>query len=190
MLCDICKAKKATIHIQEIIGSEKTMMHLCQSCAEKKAHTEAIMNMDGLNLADLLLQFSEHCKQSINDNPELAEQTDKSSLTCPACGWDSANFQKTGSLGCPDCYETFHDVLDHTVDAMHRGTSHAGKQPVSLDGPDVKRPKPSVSLIHMNIKHLQMDLETAVSAENYEEAAKIRDKIAELNKNLEALQNE
>ena len=42
----------------------------------------------------------------------------------------------------------------------------------------------------MNLKHLNIELEDAVSAERYEDAAVLRDKINSLKKELEDLQNE
>ena len=42
----------------------------------------------------------------------------------------------------------------------------------------------------MNLKHLQVELEDAISAERYEDAAVLRDKITSLKKELEELQNE
>ncbi|MBR2009908.1 MAG: UvrB/UvrC motif-containing protein, partial [Peptococcaceae bacterium] len=43
--------------------------------------------------------------------------------------------------------------------------------------------------LHMNLKHLQVELEDAISAERYEDAAVLRDKISSLRKELEALQH-
>ena len=42
----------------------------------------------------------------------------------------------------------------------------------------------------MNLKHTQAELQDAIAAERYEEAAELRDKINQMQKELEALQNE
>ena len=36
MLCQICKANPATIHIQEIANGEATTLHICAECARKR----------------------------------------------------------------------------------------------------------------------------------------------------------
>ena len=157
MLCSICGKNPATIHIQEITGSEKKILHLCQECAEKRASEDA--GFQEFNLAEVLFQLSsklgDHLQRKSSEE-EPAEAVRK--IECQTCGWTSEAFQKNGKLGCPDCYKA--------------------------------RPKPSVSLLHMNLKHLQVELEDAISAERYEDAAVLRDKISALKQELEELQNE
>ena len=36
MLCQICKANPATIHIQEIVNDETNTLHICAECAKKR----------------------------------------------------------------------------------------------------------------------------------------------------------
>ena len=189
MLCNICGKNPATIHIQEIIGSEKKILHLCQECAEKRAQEDGD-SLKEFNLADILFQISNQISAQVNEGTEPADFSETGKVVCPSCGWSSEKFQKSGKMGCPDCYQTFHEILDHAIDAMHRGSSHTGKHPVPFGGDPAGRPKPSVSLIHMSIKHLQTELEEAVAAEKYEEAAIIRDKITDLKKELEELRDE
>ena len=35
MLCQICKANPATIHIQEIVNGQTNTLHICPECAKK-----------------------------------------------------------------------------------------------------------------------------------------------------------
>jgi protein arginine kinase activator len=186
MLCDICGKNPATIHIQEIIGSEKKIIHLCQECAEKKSREDSSLNE--FNLAEVLFQISNQISGQSKEGTVPVPEQDPDKITCPTCGWNSGKFQKTGKMGCPDCYQTFHEILDRALDTMHRGSVHTGKTPVPFGGTAEGRPKPSVPLLRMNIQHLQNELEEAVAAERYEEAAVIRDKIAEFKKGLEDLQ--
>ena len=37
MLCQLCKAKPASIHIQEFVNGEKHALHICADCARKRA---------------------------------------------------------------------------------------------------------------------------------------------------------
>ena len=188
MLCNMCGKNPATIHIQEIIGSEKKVLHLCQDCAEKKAREDT--EFKDFNLAEVLFQISSQIGNHIHkeDSEKPAEEQPK--IVCPVCGWDSESFQKTGKLGCPECYLAFREMLGPIADTMHRGTVHTGKHPVPSGGTSGAKPKPSASLAHMSIKHLQSELEEAVSAERYEDAAVLRDRIAELRRELEAMRDE
>lgn len=188
MLCSICGKNPATIHIQEITGSEKKILHLCQECAEKRASEDA--GFQEFNLAEVLFQLSNQLGNQLKQENNEKEPVPQKKITCKVCGWNSNSFQKTGKLGCPDCYKAFREVLEQTVDTVHRGTSHTGKHPVPAGTSAETRQKPSVSLLHMNLKHLQVELEDAISAERYEDAAVLRDKITSLRKELEELQNE
>ncbi|MBQ9770247.1 MAG: UvrB/UvrC motif-containing protein [Lentisphaeria bacterium] len=189
MLCSICGKNPATIHIQEITGSEKKILHLCQECAEKRASEDA--GFQEFNLAEVLFQLSsklgDHLQRKSSEE-EPAEAVRK--IECKTCGWTSEAFQKNGKLGCPDCYKAFREILDQSLDSLHRGTTHTGKHPLPAGTAAEARPKPSVSLLHMNLKHLQVELEDAISAERYEDAAVLRDKISALKQELEELQNE
>ena len=81
-----------------------------------------------------------------------------------------ADFKKLGRLGCVKCYEVFSDELVPLIKAMHRGEQHVGKIPAC----ESLRAQVSVE-----IAALQKALSQAISTENYEEAARIRDRIEE-----------
>jgi len=91
--------------------------------------------------------------------------------TCPTCGYTERNFEKTGRLGCPDCYESFKTTLTHMLKRMHRGTQHVGKVPSSIEGTKVMQ-----SRIH----YLEEGLQEAIRKEQFEEAAGMRDEIRSL----------
>lgn len=188
MLCDICGKNPATIHIQEITGSEKKVIHLCQSCAEKRAKEDS--GFQEFNLAEVLYQLSNQIGSQLRKDSDEKEPEPQKNISCGICGWSSDSFQKTGKLGCPECYHAFREILEQTVDSVHRGTTHTGKHPIPAGTARESRQKPSVSLLHMNLKHLQVELEDAIAAERYEDAAVLRDKISSLRKELEELQNE
>lgn len=188
MLCDICGKNPATIHIQELTGTEKKVLHLCQDCAEKQAREDT--EFKDFNLAEVLFQISNQVGKHFRGEAAEEKRESLPKITCPVCGWSSESFQKTGKLGCPECYQAFRGMLGQIADTMHRGSVHTGKHPLPCGVPSDSRPKPSVSLLHMSIKHLQAELEDAVSAERYEEAAVLRDRIAELRGQLEAMQDE
>ena len=189
MLCSICGKNPATIHIQEIIGSEKKVLHLCQECAAKRANEET--GFQEFNLAEVLFQLSNQIGNQLRqENKEENEKEPVKQITCRTCGWNSESFQKTGKLSCPDCYHAFREILEKTIDTVHRGSNHTGKHPLPIGSSAENRVKPSVSLLHMNLKHMQVELEDAIAAERYENAAVLRDKISSLRKELEKLSHE
>ena len=88
--------------------------------------------------------------------------------TCPACGFTTADFKKTGRLGCPQCYESFAGELKSLLRAVHRSSQHVGKVPS----------KESIRVqLTAEIAGLQKSLDRAIYDEHYEEAAQLRDKI-------------
>ena len=161
MVCDVCKANQATVFLTQIVDGKMQKVNLCESCSKEKGVTDPT----GFALADLLLGLG------------AAQEIEKGGAVqrCPACGFTQADFKKTGRLGCSVCYDTFSEGLSGLLKAMHKGTTHVGKIPARL--------MRSLEL-GARIKQLQRDLDKAVTDENYESAAEIRDQLKELEHNL------
>jgi protein arginine kinase activator len=98
----------------------------------------------------------------------LAQATAGRETSCPTCGFTQADFKKSGRLGCGDCYTTFADGLESLLKTMHKGTRHVGK------APHITQPS---RLVQDSLKLLQTQLDQAVAAERFEEAARLRDQI-------------
>jgi len=156
MLCEVCNQHEAVLHLTQVVNKEVKKIHLCETCAAEKG----LDLNDSLSLTDVLLGLTGK-KESTT---ALMEKS------CPFCHMRFADFKKTSRLGCQACYEAFAEVLDPLIEAMHRGKQHTGKIPVkSLDNTgDV--------LAGLSLKKA---LEAAVTAENYEEAARLRDQLHE-----------
>jgi len=158
MLCDICQKKNATVHLTEIINGKVMELHLCDECA--KAKSEELKHQ--LSLTDFL--------SGLFDKKSLRE---KKSAVCPGCGLTFAEFKKSGRLGCSKCYEVFRDQLVPLLRKIHGSVHHAGK------GPCFQQKNVSQEQI---IAELKERLNRAVLLEEYEEAARIRDRIRNLEK--------
>lgn len=160
MLCDICHKNPATVHLTEIINDKVVEMHVCQACAQSKAQE---IN-EQLSISDFL--------GGLLDIGE--KKTKEQVLRCPSCGLSYSDFKKKGRLGCGTCYATFKHFLTPLLKKIHSATRHAGKTPASIE---------RVAPVKQDgIEQLKKDLGRAVKTEEYEEAAKIRDKIKELEK--------
>jgi protein arginine kinase activator len=157
MICDVCKTNQASVFLTQIVDGKMQKVNLCEACSKEKGVTDPT----GFALADLLLGLG------------AAEEIERGHTTqrCPACGFTQADFKKTGRLGCPQCYDTFAEGLESLLRAMHKGTRHAGKVPANLQ---------KVLQTEAELRALQEDLDRAVSTENYEGAAEIRDRIRQI----------
>ena len=84
---------------------------------------------------------------------------------CPACGYSVETLHKTGRLGCAICYEKFSAHLEDALRESQKAAVHTGKRP----GRKNARPE-----------DLEAELTQLIRSEQYEEAAKVRDRIAKL----------
>lgn len=159
MICDVCKQNPATVFLTQIVEGKMQKVNLCESCSKEKGVTDPI----GFALADLVLGLG--ATQEMDRGGGVQK--------CPVCGFSQADFKKTGRLGCATCYETFSEGLQSLLKGMHKGTMHVGKVPGRMMR-TIER--------DLEMKTLHHDLRKAVTEENYESAAQIRDQI----KNIEA----
>ncbi len=138
-------------------------VNLCDACSKEKG----VQDPTGFALADLLLGIG------------AAEEIEKCapSERCPVCGFTQADFKKTGRLGCSSCYLTFSEGLGSLLKAMHKGTEHVGKLP--------QRAHRALELSD-RMRSLTENLQKAVTEENYETAASLRDQIKQLEHELAA----
>ena len=165
MLCMCCKQNPAKVHLTQIVGDKMQKVDLCEECARQKG----VNDPAGFSLADLLLGLG--AAQEIA--PPGAEE-----VKCPSCGFTQADFKKAGRLGCSQCYHTFAEGLESLLKSMHKGTRHVGKVPQAL-----RRSRD----LNDRLKHLQKKLDKAVTSEDFEQAASLRDEIKDTKDQLSLL---
>ena len=154
MKCHHCDSQ-ATVHLTQIINGQMHKMDLCEACAQEKGVT----NPDNLSIGNLL-----------DENPSKVDAS-TASMTCESCGTTHQDFKKGGRLGCEACYHVFRPVLEPLLDGMHAGVKHFGKVPSR----SVKKKSDDDSEELLN-----KELKKAVEEENYEKAAKLRDRLKKL----------
>lgn len=163
MLCDVCGKNPATVHLTEIINDQMNELHLCEQCAHQKS-----MKMDQqFGLSELLGGMVEF------DKPAKEEKEAAVSVKCANCGLTYAEFKKIGRLGCSDCYTTFKKYLGPLLKKIHGSIIHFGKSPFKVARVTDKK---------TDLQVLRNQLQKAIDTEAFEEAAKVRDKIKELEK--------
>jgi len=89
-------------------------------------------------------------------------------VRCPNCGRTYYDFQKTGRLGCSECYKAFESQVRQALHKVQKGTTHTGKIPSKCSAELLKKRK---------LADLKNQLAKAVSDENYELAAKLHKEI-------------
>jgi protein arginine kinase activator len=162
MTCDACGKKEATVHLTEIVNDKMTKLHLCEDCAKAKG---AEME-EHFGLSDLLAGLA--------DLGTKLEPETMAVIKCQSCGFTYQDFKKVGRFGCGDCYESFKKHLDPLLKRIHGGNRHVGKVPLAA-GKSAKDARPL-----QDLKELKLRLEKAIQAEEFEQAAKLRDKIREI----------
>jgi len=161
MTCDICGKKEATVHLTEIVNDKVTKLHLCEECAkEKGAEME-----EHFGLSDLLAGLA--------DLGAGLESEVGGKIKCSTCGFTYSDFKKVGRFGCGECYEAFKKQLAPLLKRIHRADRHVGKVPLSA-GKTVKDTR--------SLQELRLRMDKAIQFEEFEEAAKLRDQIKELEK--------
>jgi protein arginine kinase activator len=98
-------------------------------------------------------------------------------VICPGCGMRYSQFARTGRLGCAECYQAFQIQLQPILRRVHGATRHAGKAP-GLEGARLERRR--------QLQELHDALELAIQKEEFEEAAGLRDKIRDLERESKA----
>jgi len=159
MNCNSCKKKEAVVHYAEIVNGQMKKMDLCETCAvDKGVGTNVSVSMTDLLTGITDLEISQEAK----------DQKD-----CPTCHLSYSEFKKTGRLGCPQCYKTFHRSLTSLLETIHHSSKHVGKIPIK---------KKKSESYYQKIKKLNHDLQEAVMNEEYEKAALLRDQIRKFEK--------
>ena len=159
MLCDRCKQREAKIYYTEIIGGKKKEQHLCEECAAEMS------------------SFSKNASLGSILTGILSAATG-GDVTCPKCGETYGEFLETGKLGCDECYKAFGSLLQNSVRRIQGSVTHTGKIPSYLKQ-EMKAENIEVEkIMHLSeLDQLELRLKKALSEENYEECASLRDQI-------------
>ena len=155
MLCRNCGLRPATTHIKRVINGKVEEYHLCSQCAEK-------MNVSAFDLFNLSDLWGSFFGDRLPNEPSINQKR------CQSCGSTFADIARLGKLGCPDCYSEFYDELLPSLRKIHGKTHHVGKVPNCAD---------DKTKAGYEINDLKKELNEAITNEEYEKAAQIRDKI-------------
>lgn len=172
MKCERCKQNEATFFYEEAINGQSRSMRLCAECAAKmkmggKPFSE---QGDGLPFPSFTQLHNNFLDDLFGITAPSAKEIAKS---CPGCGAAWSDLLKSSKAFCPECYSTFLEELRPTLRSLHGNVAHTGRAPAGRRAQKEKLDRLSA---------LKAQLTEAISTENFEEAAKLRDEIRGLEK--------
>lgn len=154
MMCEKCGKNPATTHVKTVVNGVMHEKNLCAYCAAKEGYG----SFGHLSLANMLASM-------LGDGLQTGHLDSK---RCPCCGSLFSDIVESGRVGCSECYDTFREELLPSLQRLHGNTVHVGKKPEVAE---------NIPTRETRLKALKEKLSKAVAAEEFEEAAKIRDEI-------------
>lgn len=196
MLCDRCNINQATIHLENNINGKIIIADLCPQCAQLLGLTPNGSLFEQLFGHNILGQHPNGQNLFSFSNPLQSGPLGLD--VCPSCGTSFQEFQKTALFGCPECYKYFEPRLASIFKRVQAGQNHVGRKlgkagkasetilpsddaqaavektlPLKEEKPAAGRDQAEIS----DFETLRKAQAEAVSQEDYERAAKIRDRI-------------
>ncbi len=170
-VCQVCKKARATVHLTEIDSenAEPTEMHLCEACAKESGTSTKPPPGAAMKFATSLIEL--HQKEG-------GARTGKT-IVCPECGMSYQEFRIKGRFGCTTCYDAFESGLLPLLEKVHGATEHVGPAPTAAAATEGAQPA-----LQRELVELRRRLKSVVDEERYEEAARLRDRITEVEKQL------
>ncbi|SET72578.1 protein arginine kinase activator [Oceanobacillus limi] len=174
MQCQECQKRQATLHFTQVINGNKTEVQLCEVCAKEKGYMS--YPEDGYSLHNLLTGLFNFDSSQMK-TPQGSQFQQVKELQCSKCNMTFSEFKRVGKFGCAECYHTFATHLDPIFRRVHSGNSkHHGKIPKRKGG-DLHLKK--------QVETYKQELQNLIVNEAFEEAATVRDKIKDLEKQIQ-----
>jgi protein arginine kinase activator len=200
--CRKC-GQPATHKITKIVKGKTHDIFLCDEHAQSFSPYLQVGKPKQSQLVELLQQVLKQ-QEKVGDamDPEIMEGPEARS--CPNCGLQFGAYKKTLLLGCSECYKMFEDLLlgdmrkihgavaqdpqwiDNKDDMLEAIMSSESAASVDISAePDQDSGEEPQSEDDLQIGDIRFQLEKAITAEDFQEAARLRDKIREMEEILE-----
>ena len=134
------------------------MSVVCQNCKKRPATVNFIETVGGETVALHL------CEQCYMLNGLFGEPEQPVKKVCKVCGMRFEDYERTGLLGCPSCYDVFKEELLPSIQSIQGKTYHVGKE-----GGDHS----SEHDFRLRLKSLQEQLESALTRGDYIAASRL-----------------
>lgn len=152
MLCEQCGTRRAEVHLVKVVNGERRVQHLCKECAGEFLSMNDVTNL-------MKLSFSVEGLMGIDDAFR--------DLVMPALRGAYENKKKSRHV-CPHCGGVLPDSMFEHKDET---------EPEAVPQEDAGN---KVMTAAEEMAALERKMREAVKAEDYEYAAKLRDRISEL----------
>jgi protein arginine kinase activator len=184
MLCDNCGKNEAEITLKQMADGTAKQLNLCRECAEEMGCIPS--GVPSITISFLISE--EPVKRKARRSIPRRKESQFDALACPSCGMKFNEYRDENLLGCPQCYEAFRFPLGAFLHKTQGAESHwvgatsemlgeiAVEEGLALSEADEKRK----SELEENIARLRLEMNEAISAEDYERAAELRDLIGPL----------
>lgn len=169
MVCEECKQHPATVHITRIVNNHKMQVNLCEDCARLYQHQW------GFNVFEPSFSINKFLAGLMQQEQGMARPY-RLPNQCDQCGFTYEQFGQLGKLGCDRCYRHFASNLEPLLKRIHGTSYHSGKIPRRAGG-NLR--------VKQEIEKLKADLQVLIVNEEFEKAALVRDRVRELEKNLQ-----
>lgn len=187
-----CVGEIADGELAEFLGQSNLDFTKLKSILQQMQNWQAPQEMDQEELATLQklqAMMGDDAEPDLDLLPEadvakvlLEEDIDETPADqprCSECGTTWTSIHEDGLVGCPHCYVTFAEALGKVMEQLHQSNKHTGKIP-RLREKEERLKEHQIKRLQHRIEMLQQRLNAAIQAEDFEEAALIRDKIAQV----------
>lgn len=164
-LCDVCKEQEGVVRVAQSFGRRTAEVWLCERCSAQHG-IEPRPAFGGVG--DLISGLIDRAGGALRST---------AGTRCPTCSTTFSTIRRTGRVGCTDCYTTFGSQINRLLSHVAGGTHHTGKWPARLT--KYKR-------AFIDRERLRKNLEQALTSEDYERAAEIRDSLQSIDRETES----
>jgi protein arginine kinase activator len=161
-ICEGCGTREASLRFTEVDGSGRRAALLCAACGIARGIPAEELRGGRMDTRELWSEILHRLADDHNESEALA---------CPDCGLTFADFEAGEHLGCPRCYQTFMGDMTRLLREYHGSEAHRGKMPRNFGRRiDLRR----------RILGVKESIQLAVGGERFEEAARLRDEMRDL----------
>lgn len=182
MLCGNCGKREVEVLVKQVVNNEVQDINLCRVCAEELGFLSS--QLPSITISFSLHEVDEPQRKKIVRLQSRRDDEKFDGIVCPECGMMYGEYRNGGILGCPECYQAFRFPLGAKLQRIQgaeshwNGTSKMFSDIAVLDDEAISGEQDlryTKEEREASIKRLYEEIEDAVSREEYERAAKLRD---------------
>lgn len=165
--CQSCHERDAVVRLTQIVGDDVTTVHLCSKCAAERG-IESEADVAQTPLGAFLAAMG-------TGGPGIAAAA-ATREACRECGATLDDFRASGRLGCAACWSAFERPLRDVLRRVQGATRHTGEAYQVHDRLDMTESEQR----ERGRLELREQLRLAIEAEQFEQAAELRDQLRDL----------